>query len=304
MVDTAEERQNTDIPNTSDLPLEIGASVKGKPLPPQKAGKCQRTEGGPAKKTPKKARGTDRPSGAPSTREPPESSTPHTLAEGEHIITIIKKCLESFAPLLLRGSGAGLSVADAEKSDPPVGHVSRKGQTSIGDTTAAWVTSAGAASKVLETPIAAGNPPESYVRPSLGPPVMTTRSAGLATAIPLAVKERIWRKEFIDIFTLLEIQVEGLDLTICDKKEEDRRERNFENWLRAFRIMACVIVEKFLCSGPMVHESKIHEVHRQFPGDAWLEYDKSFRLKMQAHPKMEWNEEDVFSYIHKMIVKK
>ncbi|KAJ1196786.1 hypothetical protein NDU88_000650 [Pleurodeles waltl] len=142
---------------------------------------------------------------------------------------------------------------------------------------------------------------------------MTTRAAGLATAIPLAVKERIWRKEFIDIFSLLEIQLEGLDLTTCNKKEEDRRERkrarkekNFENWLGAFRIMACVIVEKFpRCAADLwLYESEIHEEHSQFPGDAWLEYDKNFRLKMQAHPEMKWNEEDVSSYIHKMMVAK
>ncbi|KAJ1082905.1 hypothetical protein NDU88_003066 [Pleurodeles waltl] len=88
---------------------------------------------------------------------------------------------------------------------------------------------------------------------------------------------------------LREIQLEGLDLTVCDKKDDDRRERkrarkdrNFENWLDAFRIMACVIVEKFpRCATDLwLYESKIHEAHRQFPGDAWLEYDKSFRLKM------------------------
>ncbi|KAJ1198453.1 hypothetical protein NDU88_002294 [Pleurodeles waltl] len=70
--------------------------------------------------------------------------------------------------------------------------------------------------------------------------------------------------------------------------------------------MACVIVEKFpRCAADLrLYESKIHEAHRQFPGDALLEYDKSFRLKMQAHPEMEWNEEDVSSYTHKMMVAK
>ncbi|KAJ1104055.1 hypothetical protein NDU88_001470 [Pleurodeles waltl] len=58
--DKGQGMQNTDMPNTSDLPPVIEASGKGSPLPPRKASKCQRTEGGPAKKTPKKARGTDR----------------------------------------------------------------------------------------------------------------------------------------------------------------------------------------------------------------------------------------------------
>ncbi|KAJ1204302.1 hypothetical protein NDU88_008081 [Pleurodeles waltl] len=140
---------------------------------------------------------------------------------------------------------------------------------------------------------------------------MVSRAPGLASRISLAVKERIWRREFIDIFTLLEIQVEGLDLTTVDKKEEDRRERNrvrkernFDNWLDAFRIMACIIVETFPhCAKDLwLYESKIHEAHRQFSGDAWLDYDKGFRLKMQAHPEMEWDEEDVEGYMHKMMV--
>ncbi|KAJ1119889.1 hypothetical protein NDU88_008073 [Pleurodeles waltl] len=140
---------------------------------------------------------------------------------------------------------------------------------------------------------------------------MVARAPGLASLIPLAVKERIWQREFIDIFTLLEIQVEGLDLTTVDKKEEEsrerkrvRKERNFDNWLDAFRIMACIRVEKFPhCAKDLwLYESKIHEAQRQFSGEALLDYDKGFRLKMQAHPDMEWDEEDVAGYMHKMMV--
>ncbi|KAJ1163644.1 hypothetical protein NDU88_004099 [Pleurodeles waltl] len=91
MEEKGEERQNTDIPNASDPHLVTDTNDRGSPPPPQKASKRQRTEGKPAKKTPKKARGTDRPTGAPSTREPAEISMPHTSAEGEHISAIIKK---------------------------------------------------------------------------------------------------------------------------------------------------------------------------------------------------------------------
>ncbi|KAJ1135207.1 hypothetical protein NDU88_001652 [Pleurodeles waltl] len=161
------------------------------------------------------------------------------------------------------------------------------------------------------SPSADGLAPEAYKRGSLGRPYMVARAPGLASIIPLAEKERIWRREFITIFTLLEIQVEGLDLTTVDKKEEERRERNrvrkernFDNWLDAFRIMACIIVEKFPdCTKDLwLYESKIHEAQRQFTGDAWLDYDKDFRLKMQAHPDIEWDEEDVAGYMQKMMI--
>ncbi|KAJ1150412.1 hypothetical protein NDU88_003205 [Pleurodeles waltl] len=117
MEEKGEERQSTDIPNPSDFPLVIETNDRRSPPPPQKPNKRQRTEGKPAKKTPKKARGTDRPNRTPSTREAAKTSIPHTSAEGEHISAIIKKCLESFAPLLLRRSGAGLSLEGAEKGE-------------------------------------------------------------------------------------------------------------------------------------------------------------------------------------------
>ncbi|KAJ1100332.1 hypothetical protein NDU88_005418 [Pleurodeles waltl] len=63
-------------------------------------------------------------------------------------------------------------------------------------------------------------------------------------------------------------------------------------------------VEKFPhCAKDLwLYESKIHEAQRQFSGEAWLDYDKGFRLKMQAHPDMEWDEEDVAGYMLKMMV--
>ncbi|KAJ1210496.1 hypothetical protein NDU88_005860 [Pleurodeles waltl] len=81
---------------------------------------------------------------------------------------------------------------------------------------------------------------------------MVTTAPGLASMIPLAVEKHIWHREFIDIFSLLEMQVEGLNLTTLNKRKEDRREwykirkeRSFDNWFKAFRIMACIKVEKF-----------------------------------------------------------
>ncbi|KAJ1180013.1 hypothetical protein NDU88_005241 [Pleurodeles waltl] len=258
MLEKGDERQTPDLADQICLPLAEDTNDAGTiTRSPQNASKRQRTEEKPAKKAAKWSRGMDQSTTAPPTREPPESSSLCTPAEGEHISAIIKECLNLFAPLLLKGSSAGLSIECAGKGEsqgnPNKGersgtHAGRNEQITPGDPTPAW----GIAGKVIDPPMSVGNPSETYARPSLGPPAMTTRAAGLANAIPLTVKERIWRKEFIDIFSLLEIQLERLDLTICDKKEEDRRERkrarkerNFENWLDAFRIMACLLVQKY-----------------------------------------------------------
>ncbi|KAJ1185600.1 hypothetical protein NDU88_002392 [Pleurodeles waltl] len=304
MVDRGDESQVHGAPAPTKQTEEMGETERS-PSPSQKSNKRQKPEGKPARKSAKRPKVTLQSTDETAVPNPGASVT-RAPAEGEHISAIIQECFKSLAPLLLRAKVGGAEGSVPSDRQASIQAAVRE-QHSTGDPSAAW----GALTKVAEATPNMGSAPESYARPTLGAPSMTTRAAGLATAIPLMVKERIWRKEFIDIFTLLEIQLEGLDLTICDKKDDDRRERkrarkerNFENWLDAFRIMACVIVEKFPRSAAdlWLYESKIHEAHRQFSGDAWLEYDKSFRLKMQAHPEMEWNQEDVSSYIHKMMV--
>ncbi|KAJ1156327.1 hypothetical protein NDU88_009051 [Pleurodeles waltl] len=218
------------------------ARTERSPSPAQKARKRQKAEGKPTRKTTKRPRGPAQ-SAEETTVPNPGPSLARAPAEGEHISAIITECFKSLAPLLMRAKGGGAEESAPTVRQPNIQATAREFH-STGDPAAAWGTlTAGA-----EAPRSMGGAPESYARPSLGDPSMTTTAAGLATAIPLTVKERIWRKEFIDIFTLLEIQLEGIDLTVCDKKDDDRRERkrsrkerNFENWLDAFRIMACVM---------------------------------------------------------------
>ena len=45
--------------------------------------------------------------------------------------------------------------------------------------------------------------PETYKRGTLRHPSMVTKAPGLASLIPLAVKEHIWRKEFFNFFHCL-----------------------------------------------------------------------------------------------------
>ncbi|KAJ1139493.1 hypothetical protein NDU88_005864 [Pleurodeles waltl] len=134
-------------------------------------------------------------------------------------------------------------------------------------------------------------PASAYVRPSSGDPPVMARETGLASLIPLAVKERIWRKEFINIFSLLEVCKAGLDLTIQDKKEEEKKEKsrpkvekNIENCLRAFRTLANMYVEKFPESAAVLflHEQRVHAAQQRYQGEAWLHYDKDFREKIQV----------------------
>ncbi|KAJ1217597.1 hypothetical protein NDU88_005190 [Pleurodeles waltl] len=292
--------------------------------PPNEAKKQQQNASRGAKNGDKRD-ADDRPDAGP-----PGPSKRGKANNGEQISMIVQECLKSMVPLLFAKHG------DVHKTKGPGDTESREDPAP----SCAWgkgsqATRAGAPREQCQSPDggkrqltqaphhcqhkcgaraqigmhAGGAAHQLTVRPqkltkggTLGRPYIVARAPGLASLIPLAVKERIWRREFIDIFTLQEIQVEGLDLTMMDRKEEERRERNrvrkernFDNWLDAFRIMACIIVEKFphCAKDVWLYESKIHKAQRQFTGDAWLDYDKGFRLKMQAHPDMEWDEEDV-----------
>mgnify|MGYP002805143630 CR=1 FL=1 len=55
-------------------------------------------------------------------------------------------------------------------------------------------------------------------------PILAAKSS-LAWRIPLAAKERIWKGEFIDIFSLLMYSKDCTDTTAVTGKEEERGKR-------------------------------------------------------------------------------
>ena len=119
-----------------------------------------------------------------------------------------------------------------------------------------------------------GQPACAYVRQCPGEAPAVVKEMGLTRLIPLSVKEKIWRKEYIDIFTLLEVRAAGLDFKAEKEEDKDKRrvrvERNIANWGQAFRTMACIIVEKFLkCAGALWwYEYSIHAAYAKYQGEA------------------------------------
>ena len=152
-----------------------------------------------------------------------------------------------------------------------------------------------------------GQPASAYVRQCPGEVPAVVKEMGLTRLIPLSVKERIWRKEYIDIFTLLEVRVAGLDLKAEKDEDKDKKrvrvERNIANWGQAFRTMACIIIEKFPeCAGALwLYEYSIHAAHAKYQGDAWRLYDEGFRQKMQIWPATTWDSRDLGGFAEHMI---
>ncbi|KAJ1201173.1 hypothetical protein NDU88_004987 [Pleurodeles waltl] len=106
MVEKGDGDQTPDVTDQTTMFTTEEACGKGADTDlPQRANKRRRAEGKPAKKTAKRLKGPERLDETPAMKEAPGSSSPHAPTESEHISTIIKECLKSFAPLLLREQG-------------------------------------------------------------------------------------------------------------------------------------------------------------------------------------------------------
>ncbi|KAJ1108490.1 hypothetical protein NDU88_005866 [Pleurodeles waltl] len=128
-----------------------------------KPNKQQRSVGKSGKKVVKRPKGLDRSTASPPGLEAPENSSSGNPTEGEHISAIIKECLKSNAPLLLKSSGAGTRLDGAgkgksqespSKGEGPWVHARGSERATSGDPTPAW----GIASKEIEPVRSVGHP--------------------------------------------------------------------------------------------------------------------------------------------------
>ncbi|PIO30965.1 hypothetical protein AB205_0195640, partial [Aquarana catesbeiana] len=125
----------------------------------------------------------------------------------------------------------------------------------------------------------------------------------LGAHLKAEVKEKIWKGEYVEIFTLLPLEKFNLDrLKPEERKKEDEEKRRyrliprtFSNWLQAFAILASVVGEKAPehCSTLFVYLDAISEAHRTYGGVAWLRYDEQFRQRMAVRQSLRWDHKDI-----------
>ncbi|KAJ1171244.1 hypothetical protein NDU88_003114 [Pleurodeles waltl] len=196
--------------------------------PPNKSKKRQRNTSRGVKKGDKRDAGNLPETGTPGPRKKAK------VHNGELTSMIAQECLKSMLPLLFAKTGGGCETkgpGDTKSREDPAPIDSRgkgsqatraeetqeqgpspdRGEEEAAPTSAAalptqaWGEGPDKNEHRLRSPSADCQAPEAYKRGTLGRPYMVARAPGLASLIPLAVKEWIWRREFIDIFTLLEI---------------------------------------------------------------------------------------------------
>lgn len=136
---------------------------------------------------------------------------------------------------------------------------------------------------------------------------LTCEISPLGFHLPPSIKEKIWHLEYIDILSLLPSSKEFSKPDKKSDEKEDERKRSapktFYNWVQAFCIFASVLGEKSpqYCSGLFRHLESILEAHKNFGGNAWYQYDESFRQKLALYPGVKWGTKDVGLWLNLML---
>lgn len=132
----------------------------------------------------------------------------------------------------------------------------------------------------------------------------------LGSHLKQEVREKLWKGEYVEIFSLLPLEKFNLDRVKPDdskKEDEEKRRyrlipRTFTNWLQAFAIMASVIGEKQPehCSALFCYQDAIGEAYRVYGGTAWLRYDEQFRQRRAIRPTLRWDHKDISLWMRLM----
>ncbi|XP_060635367.2 uncharacterized protein [Anolis sagrei] len=101
--------------------------------------------------------------------------------------------------------------------------------------------------------------------------------------------DKILRGEYIDLFSLLFREPDESD----DEENMKKREIDqiFPNWLNGFMIYAVVITKAYPTRGCSLFKylNIIHNTYVDYSGNAWLLYDKRFRMAAARNPTLRWD---------------
>ncbi|KAJ1095868.1 hypothetical protein NDU88_001018 [Pleurodeles waltl] len=128
-----------------------------------------------------------------------------------------------------------------------------------------------------------------------------SRPGKLTAHVAAEVKEKIWKGEFVDIFSL--IRAKRREVEPKDKEPKStffgerkpRVEESITNWLLGFNVFMSVWLEKKpeLASSLIYYANKILKAQHTYGGYAWLEYDRDFRWARVEDPSIGWDQTEV-----------
>ncbi|KAJ1142700.1 hypothetical protein NDU88_009013 [Pleurodeles waltl] len=114
---------------------------------------------------------------------------------------------------------------------------------------------------------------------------LLSRPGKLAAHFSTEVKEKIWKGEFVDIFSLIrakrrEVETKEKEPTSSSYAERKPKiEESITNWLFGFNVFMSILLEKKteLGTSLIYYANKIVKAQHTYGGSAWLEYDRDFR---------------------------
>ncbi|KAJ1142072.1 hypothetical protein NDU88_008400 [Pleurodeles waltl] len=134
-----------------------------------------------------------------------------------------------------------------------------------------------------------------------GADTLLTRPGKLAAHVASEIKEKIWKGDFVDIFSLVRAkrrEIESKDKDTKASSYTDKKpkiEENITNWLFGFNVFMSVMLEKKPEIGlsMIFYANKILKAHHMYGGNAWLEYDRDFRWAKVEDPAIGWDQTEV-----------
>ncbi|XP_072215707.1 uncharacterized protein [Excalfactoria chinensis] len=132
--------------------------------------------------------------------------------------------------------------------------------------------------------------------PAPAPPAPTAEAAAtpyvglrrpLGYQLAKATKERIWRGEFIDLFSLLHTEL--------TPEHSPHPGDTLDQWVSAFLVYASVVCEKHpaRCGAMFKYLDTIRKLHATYGGNSWMNYDEDFRRRAAKDPNLPWGDVDL-----------
>ncbi|KAJ1081718.1 hypothetical protein NDU88_001896 [Pleurodeles waltl] len=130
---------------------------------------------------------------------------------------------------------------------------------------------------------------------------LLSRPGKLAANVASEIKEKIWKGEYVDIFSLFRAKRRDVEPKDKDSKassftnKKPKIEENITNWLFGFNVFMLVMLKKKPEIGMALicYANKILKAHHMYGGNAWLEYDRNFRWAKVEDPAIGWDQTEV-----------
>ncbi|KAJ1138124.1 hypothetical protein NDU88_004515 [Pleurodeles waltl] len=134
-----------------------------------------------------------------------------------------------------------------------------------------------------------------------GSDTLLSRPGKLAAHVASEINEKIWKGDFVDIFSLVRAKRREIESKAKDAKassstdKKPKIEENITNWLFGFNVFMSVMLEKKpeIGMSMIFYANKILKAHHVYGGNAWLEYDRDFRRAKVEDPAIGWDQTEV-----------